>query len=567
MRLPSLKESTRVSIEAGESRTPVTPADEPRPEPVSGTALGPAEVRDTPYVEPPFEDEAEDADSDDPWIGRLLSNVYEVEERIGVGGMGAVYRARHVHLEKPFAIKVLTDAVAERAQAVERLKQEAVAASRIDHENICRVVNFDRADGGAVFIVMEYLEGESLAAALGRGPIALRRALPITYQLCRALHAAHEHGIVHRDLKPENVFLTQQAGRQLVKVLDFGISKVRRAQAEQVRMTRTGQLVGTPLYMSPEQAKGESDVDRRADLYATGVILFEMIAGAPPFEGRNYFELLWKHGNEPAPSIATRNPNVYAPAGLEAALERALAKDPDARFPTMEAFEAALLAAVPEVPALPPPVSLPPEPPRGTAVRERRLRPSARPTADAPRAAATTTAPTESLRVPVSRRGPLIAVVVGGLLSLAAVVIALGRTPVASAPEDVPPEPDGAAEAAAPPAPPGAELASGDPASAPADRAADEEEAAAPAAVSVHLESRPPGAEVKLGERVLGRTPLVVGLEPTTDAQPLTFHLAGHRVARIDVVPRDGREVPPVRLPRRRPAREAPDPLPMKTGL
>src|SRR5690606_37328029 len=202
-----------------------------------------------------------------------------------------------------FAVKVLNDVVADKRNAVERLRQEAMAAAHIEHENIVGVTNFGRTEEGRFFIVMELLKGESLADCIGRGPIELHRAVPITFQICRALHAAHEHGVVHRDLKPENVFLTEKGGRTLVKVLDFGISKMKTAEAEQVRMTRTGQLVGTPLYMSPEQARGETDIDRRVDVYAMGVILYEMITGAPPFEGRNYFELLWKHGNEPPPSI------------------------------------------------------------------------------------------------------------------------------------------------------------------------------------------------------------------------------------------------------------------------
>ncbi|MBZ0117952.1 MAG: serine/threonine protein kinase, partial [Sandaracinaceae bacterium] len=326
-------------------------------QPFATTAIGPADVRDTPNVKPGFAEPIEDEDDDDddepdPWIGRTLSNLYQLEERIGEGGMGTVYVARHVHLEKRFAVKVLNEAAIHKNNAVERLKQEAVAASSIDHENIVDVVNFDRTEDGAVYIVMELLKGESLAERLGRGPIDLHRALPITYQICRALHAAHERGIVHRDLKPENVFLTDKGERQLVKVLDFGISKIKSADAEQVRMTKTGQLVGTPLYMSPEQARGEGDVDRRVDVYAMGVILYEMVTGAPPFEGRNYFELLWKHGNEPPLPIGERNPNVFVPEAIEQVLLRSLSKRREDRYQTMLELEQALLSAAPDVPAL-----------------------------------------------------------------------------------------------------------------------------------------------------------------------------------------------------------------------
>jgi serine/threonine protein kinase len=263
----------------------------------------------------------------DPWIGRVLANVYKVEAKIGEGGMGAVYRATHVHLGKQVAVKVLTDAIAQKRDAVERLRQEAIAASSIDHDNIVDVVSFDRYDDGSVFIVMELLRGESLAERMetareaGRA-LSIAQTVQIALQICDALGAAHERGIVHRDLKPENVFLARKGERERVKVLDFGISKIKTAEAEQVRMTRTGQLVGTPLYMSPEQARGETDIDRRVDVYALGVMLFEMLTGAPPFDGRNYFELLWKHGNEPPPSMRARK------EGLPEALDRGGAARP-----------------------------------------------------------------------------------------------------------------------------------------------------------------------------------------------------------------------------------------------
>lgn len=300
----------------------------------------------------------------DPWIGRTLANVYKVEKKIGEGGMGAVYRATHVHLGKQVAVKVLTDAIAQKRDAVERLRQEAIAASSIDHDNIVDVVSFDRFDDGSVFIVMEFLRGESLSERIDARRAAHRalsvgETVQIALQICDALGAAHDRNIVHRDLKPENVFLAKKGDRERVKVLDFGISKIKTAEAEQVRMTRTGQLVGTPLYMSPEQARGETDIDRRVDVYALGVMLFEMLAGAPPFDGRNYFELLWKHGNEAPPSLRERVPELACPPELDDAIMRALAKDRSARFQTMGELADALRAAVPDVSL--PAVSIPPE--------------------------------------------------------------------------------------------------------------------------------------------------------------------------------------------------------------
>ncbi|MCZ7678141.1 MAG: protein kinase [Sandaracinaceae bacterium] len=524
------------------------------------TALGPADIRDTPHVKPTFPTNEDAKEEDDPWVGRTLSNVYRVESRIGEGGMGAVYLARHVHLQKGFAVKVLNDIIAGKDNAVERLRQEAMAAAKIDHENIVDVVNFDRTEDGAVFIVMELLKGESLADCIGRGPVELHRAVPITFQICRALHAAHEHGIVHRDLKPENVFLTEKGGRTLVKVLDFGISKIKSADAEQVRMTRTGQLVGTPLYMSPEQARGETDVDRRVDVYAMGVILYEMITGAPPFEGRNYFELLWKHGNEPPPPMKERNPNVYIPEALEEVVSRALAKSRDERYGTMDELEEAVAAAAPEVPGLPPLASLPPERP-STPGRVIRARPQASSTAgERPAAAATA-----EVELPTRKPWPLVAVGVGAALALGAVVYALSTGGEPAAETAAPP----VAEAPRPEAPDEAPRETVEAPSPPVG--VDPPPRVEPARVSVALDSTPSGAEVRLGDRVLGTTPLVVPLGVSEEAVALSFSREGYLPQTVSVIPAEGVTVPSVRLrPRRtgtRPQGGDGPALPIKTGL
>ncbi len=523
------------------------------------TALGPADIRDTPHVKPSFPVEQDEPEEEpDPWIGRTLSNVYLVESRIGEGGMGTVYLAKHVHLQKSFAVKVLADAIAGKDNAVERLRQEAMAAAKIDHENIVDVVNFDRTAEGAVFIVMERLLGESLAECIGRGPVELHRALPIAHQICRALHAAHEHGIIHRDLKPENVFLTEKGGRTLVKVLDFGISKIKSADAEQVRMTRTGQLVGTPLYMSPEQARGEPDVDRRVDVYAMGVILYEMITGAPPFDGRNYFELLWKHGNEPPPKMLERNPNVYVSDAIEAVVARALAKEPDERFATMEELEQALLDAAPEVPALPPPASLPPERPSASARAVVKRETPAPVVTPAPKVV------TAEMELPTKRRWPLYAMAVGVLLAIGAAAYAFsGDETSATTPEVAQPAPEPEPEAAPPEEP--EQHAEEVPREAPQGV----DPPAAPAHVSVQLTSTPSGAEVRLGDVALGSTPLVAPLTISSEAVPLTFSSPGYLSQTISVIPAAGLEVPTVHLRRRRQATTSPTgtDLPIKTGL
>lgn len=283
--------------------------------------------------------------SDDPLIGRVLSGLYRIGERIGEGGMGAVYRAEHVKLRKEFAIKVLVPDAASREMALERLRQEAIAASSIDHRNIVRVVNLDETDDGLLYIVMELLEGQSLADRIEESVLDAEDAIEIALQICSALQATHARGIVHRDLKPDNIFLTTRDGETVVKILDFGISKVKRDDAENVRVTKTGQLVGTPLYMSPEQAKGETDMDHRVDIYALGVLLYEMVAGEPPFSGSNYFQILWKHGNEEPPKPSSHDHARRIPPALEEAILRALAKDPEDRFDSTADFADELRAA------------------------------------------------------------------------------------------------------------------------------------------------------------------------------------------------------------------------------
>ena len=296
---------------------------------------------------PPQSERTEEELAADPMLGKVLSGLYKVERLLGEGGMGAVYVALHIHLNKQFAVKVLSDRIAKNKDAIERLRQEAVLASSIEHDNIVEVVNFDATSDGSVFIVMELLKGQSLGDLVNEGPLALERALPIVVQIARALHAAHGKGIVHRDLKPENIFIIDRRGMDFAKVLDFGISKIKSAEAEEVRMTKTGQLVGTPLYMSPEQAQGEADVDRRADIYALGAIMYEILTGVPPFEGGNYFQLLWKHGNEAPLPPRERNPGASIPEAVEAVILKALAKGRDERFQSMLELEEALVLAAP----------------------------------------------------------------------------------------------------------------------------------------------------------------------------------------------------------------------------
>src|SRR5215510_723339 len=218
---------------------------------------------------------------------------YRIEHLLAVGGMGAVYLGTHVPLRKRVAIKVLNPQVSSTGM-VERFHREAITASQIGHEGIAQVTDFGTSLQGEPFLVMEYLEGESLAARLstsGRLPIEI--ACELGCAILAPLAAAHQAGIVHRDLKPDNVFLVRQSRGEIVKLLDFGISRAPGLEGE-FRLTKTGLVLGTPYYMSPEQARGQSEITPAADLYAFGVMLYEMLVGHVPIQADNYNQLMYR---------------------------------------------------------------------------------------------------------------------------------------------------------------------------------------------------------------------------------------------------------------------------------
>jgi serine/threonine-protein kinase len=250
--------------------------------------------------------------------------------------MGAVYEAKHTVIGKQVAIKVLLDKHAEKDLVVARLKQEARLASSIGHDNIVDITDFGTTITGRTFVVMEYLDGESLGARISReGKQEELRTIRIGSQIASALAAAHKKGIVHRDIKPENIFLITRKGEDFVKVVDFGISKsMSPAEDEDVRLTQTGMVLGTPLYMSPEQARGSEELDHRIDIYALGVILYESITGQVPFQGKNYLSIITQViADEP------RNPSELVPGisrDLESVILKAMAKDPEQRYQSMD---------------------------------------------------------------------------------------------------------------------------------------------------------------------------------------------------------------------------------------
>ncbi len=207
----------------------------------------------------------------DPFIGTVVGERYRIVSRIGVGGMGAVYRAEHTMMRRDLAIKVLLPELSGKEEFARRFEREAESASRLAHPNIITVTDFGRTAEGSLFLAMEFLAGTSLSAAIAGGPMTLERALAIERQILRGLDHAHAAGVVHRDLKPENIMLVERDGqRDVVKILDFGIAKVTEPQSGGQALTQAGVIFGTPEYLSPEQALGEA-VDARADIYAAGV--------------------------------------------------------------------------------------------------------------------------------------------------------------------------------------------------------------------------------------------------------------------------------------------------------
>jgi serine/threonine protein kinase len=266
----------------------------------------------------------------------LVEGRYRIVREIGAGGMGTVYEAEHVGIGKRVALKTLLKQHTSDADLVQRFLQEARAATAIGNEHIIDVTDLGRLPDGSPYIAMELLSGTSLAQVLeDEGALSVGRAVRITRQICDALSAAHSKGIVHRDMKPENVFLTTKRGEaDFVKVLDFGISKVRKNEGSGV--TQTGAIIGTPAYMSPEQAAGSKDVDAPTDVWAVGVMLHEMLTGTRPFDGEtSIMQLMAIISNEPA---SLREARKDVPGELADVVLRCLAKKTSQRMPSMDAL-------------------------------------------------------------------------------------------------------------------------------------------------------------------------------------------------------------------------------------
>lgn len=456
---------------------------------------------------------------DDPegLVGSVVQGKYRITDVLGSGGMGRIYRAEQMPLGRPVALKVLhqeLDAKKDKGDFQKRFLLEAATCAKLTHPNIVVVYDYGRLDEvaprEAYFMAMEYVEGETLHDALAtEGAFAPSRAIRIAREIARGLREAHRQGAVHRDLKPSNVMLTQGGEGEGVKVLDFGLVKLIRDDSEV--MTREDVFIGSPRYMAPEQIH-RAPVDGRADLYALGIILYQMLTGHVPFEGDNPVQTLMGHVNEPVPRL-TPPPGVELPTGLEAVVMRCLEKEPDRRFPNADTLihalqdvaGGALMSGESSYSSGIRSGAVPADPPT-VAGRARPLRASADPTPEpiAPVAPSAPSGPSTGLKIGIF----VGAIAIGG----AAAFFALRKDPTTQ---------------------PVADVTTTDTVTDTNPSEPRTTETAEPVArtFTLFVESEPSGAALFRGDERLGTTPTQVLLDPTTlTNEPARFRLelAGH---------------------------------------
>lgn len=279
---------------------------------------------------------------EDPFVGQVFAGRYAIEALVGEGAMGRVYRARHTRMSKRFAVKIMFGDLASDATMRARFQSEAEAASRLDHPHVVSVVDFGDTVGGLVYMVMDFVEGVSLARLLEEagGPLPEARARVLLRQIALGLQHAHDRGLVHRDLKTDNIVVVENEGEEVARIIDFGIAMFSDAAPGPAKLTAVGVVIGTPAYMSPEQACGEK-LDHRSDLFSLGIVAYEMLAGKKPFDGHP-FEMARQNIASTPPPLAVRTPGVRVDPQLEAMVFRLLAKNRDDRYPIAQAFVDAL---------------------------------------------------------------------------------------------------------------------------------------------------------------------------------------------------------------------------------
>jgi len=295
---------------------------------------------------------------EDPFIGRdILNGQFQILQKIGSGGMGAVYKALQSDMNRMVGVKILHPKLANRKDLVSRFRREARAMSQLTHPNTVKVFLYGELDDGSLYIIMEFLEGKNLNQTVRtEGPFPIERALPILMQACGALDEAHRAGIIHRDLKPENIFLVQsEALHDYPKLLDFGLAKVgeRQMRPGSIMLTQEGMVFGTPEFMSPEQAQGKP-LTPASDVYSLAVILYEVLTGKLPFDAKSAMDFIQLHViGKPVP-LNQRVPGRTFPLLLEQIMDRALAKRPEARFSSAAELATALQAVMHGATELPP---------------------------------------------------------------------------------------------------------------------------------------------------------------------------------------------------------------------
>ncbi len=278
-------------------------------------------------------------------VGQVVADRYHVVKKLGEGGMGQVYLAEHVKMGRRSAIKVMNPSMVHDPDAVARFNREAANASRINHPNVCAIYDFGETPDGLIYLAMEFIEGEPLTDVLERdGALPLPRATAIFLQTAEALQAAHDLGIVHRDLKPDNIMLTgRKGGGDTVKVVDFGIAKAVGGDQAGQKVTKTGLVVGTPEFMSPEQLSGDT-LDGRSDLYSLALVFFRTLTGGLPFQATSVQETMIKRLTDEPAKLAAARPDLSFPAGLQTVLDTALARTPAERYQTVVKFAADVAA-------------------------------------------------------------------------------------------------------------------------------------------------------------------------------------------------------------------------------
>jgi len=266
-------------------------------------------------------------------VGQVIADRYHITKKLGEGGMGQVYLAEHVKMGRRCAIKIMMPGTMADPEAISRFNREAANASRISHPNVCAIYDFGETPDGLIYLAMEFIEGKSLSDILEESTsLAPARAAEIIVQCADALQAAHDLGIVHRDLKPDNIMVTSTRGRDLVKVVDFGIAKAIGGDGGSQKVTKTGFVVGTPEYMSPEQLSGDP-VDGRTDIYSLGLVFYRMLTGVTPFPADSQQETMIKRLTDDPLPLAKVKPDAKFPTALQTVLDCVLARSPSARYP------------------------------------------------------------------------------------------------------------------------------------------------------------------------------------------------------------------------------------------